>query len=206
LLKLAHPLIPFVTEELWLELNRHTGRSSETVMREPFPAAEDVPFDSEAEAEIGWLQAFVNGVRQIRGEMNLARSTPLAALLADASELDRARAGRHAGELKRMAGLENIDVAPPGGVKGAATALVGGMRVLVPLAGLIDVAAERDRLAKLLAKTRDDFAKARRKLENRDFVANAPAEIVAKENARVAEFEERALKLTQQLTRLAELG
>jgi valyl-tRNA synthetase len=80
------------------------------------------------------------------------------------------------------------------------------MRVLVPLAGLIDVAAERDRLAKLLAKTRDDLGKARRKLENRDFVANAPAEIVAKENARVAEFEERALKLTQQLARLAELG
>jgi valyl-tRNA synthetase len=206
LLKLAHPLIPFVTEELWLELCRRTGRTSATVMREPFPAAADVPFDAEAEAEIGWLQSFVNGVRQIRGEMNLARSTPLAALLADSSELDRARAGRHAGELKRLAGLDGIDVAPPGGVKGAATALVGGMRVLVPLAGLIDVAAERDRLAKLLAKTRDDLGKARRKLENRDFVANAPAEIVAKENARVAEFEERALKLTQQLARLAELG
>jgi valyl-tRNA synthetase len=84
--------------------------------------------------------------------------------------------------------------------------LLGAMRILVPLAGLIDVASERDRLAKQLAKTRDDSAKSRRKLDNQSFVANAPAEIVAKENARIAEFEQRAVQLEQQLARLAEIG
>ena len=80
------------------------------------------------------------------------------------------------------------------------------MRILVPLAGLIDVASERDRLAKQLAKTRDDSAKSRRKLDNQNFVANAPAEIVAKESARIAELEQRAAQLEQQLARLAEIA
>jgi valyl-tRNA synthetase len=80
------------------------------------------------------------------------------------------------------------------------------MRILVPLAGLIDVAAERDRLGKQLAKALDDLGKIRRKLENQNFVANAPAEVVAKEHARVADLEQRASQLEQQLTRLAELS
>jgi valyl-tRNA synthetase len=80
------------------------------------------------------------------------------------------------------------------------------MRILVPLAGLIDVAAERDRLGKQLARTRDDLAKSRRKLENQNFVANAPEDVVAKENARVADFEQRAAQLEQQLARLADLA
>ena len=79
------------------------------------------------------------------------------------------------------------------------------MRILVPLAGLIDVGAERDRLGKQLAKTHDDLGKVRRKLENQSFVANAPAEIVAKEHARIAELEQRAAQLEQQIARLAEL-
>ncbi len=108
--------------------------------------------------------------------------------------------------MRRLAGLERIDLVPPGGVvKGAATALVGPLRILVPLAGIIDVAAERERLGKQVARTQDDLAKARRKLDNQNFVANAPEEIVAKENARVAEFEQRVQQLTQQLARLAEI-
>jgi valyl-tRNA synthetase len=80
------------------------------------------------------------------------------------------------------------------------------MRILVPLAGLIDVGGERDRLGKQLAKTQDDLGKVRRKLENQSFVANAPPDIVAKENARIAELEQRATQLEQQIARLAELG
>ena len=90
-------------------------------------------------------------------------------------------------------------------VKGAATALLGAMRILVPLAGLIDVAAERERLGKQLARTRDDLGRVRRKLENQSFVANAPPDIVAKEHARIAELDQRAAQLSQQLVRLAEL-
>jgi valyl-tRNA synthetase len=205
-LKLLHPVIPFVTEELWLELCARTGRTSATVMLERFPLPADVSLDADAEDEIAWLKSFVVGVRQIRGEMNLARSTALRAVLADATELDESRVERHEALLKRMANLEAIELTADGKVKGAATALVGGMRLLVPLAGLIDVAAERDRLGKQLVKTRDDLGKTTRKLDNQSFVANAPDDIVAKERARAAELEQRATQLEQQLARLAELG
>jgi valyl-tRNA synthetase len=207
LLKLLHPLIPFVTEEVWLELCRRTSVTSPTVMLERIPEPGDFTHDAAAEAEIDWLKAFVVGIRQIRGDSNLPRSTALAVQLADATDRDRELAARHAAHLKKLAGLERIDFVQPGGsVKGAAVALLGAMRILVPLAGLIDVAGERDRLGKQLAKTRDDAAKSRRKLDNQSFVANAPPEIVAKENARIADLDQRATQLEQQLARLAEIG
>jgi len=207
LLKLLHPLIPFVTEELWLELCARTGAKSPTVMLERMPEVGDFASDAETDAEIEWLKAFVVGVRQIRGDSNLPRSIALDVQLADASAIDRARAERHAAQLRKLAGLERIAVLAPGAsVKGAAVALLGAMRILVPLAGLIDVASERDRLGKQLAKSRDEAAKSRRKLDNQSFVANAPPDVVAKERERVAEVERRAAQLEQQLARLAEIG
>jgi valyl-tRNA synthetase len=206
LLKLLHPLIPFVTEELWLELCRATSAASPTIMLEAFPATSDFGADPEADEEIAWIKGFVVGIRQIRGEANIGRGTALAVKVADAGELDRARIARHGAYLNKLAGLSGIDPVRPGDtVRGAATALLGGMRILVPLAGLIDVAFERDRLGKQLARARDDLQKSRRKLDNRHFVDNAPEEIVAKENSRVAELQQRAEQLEQQLARLAEL-
>jgi valyl-tRNA synthetase len=207
LLKLLHPLIPFVTEELWLDLCRQRARDSATVMLEPFPEQHDFADDPAADEELAWLKGFVVGIRQIRGEANLARSVPLTVRLADTADADRSRVEQHATVLKKLAGLEHIELVAPGNaVKGAATALLGGMRILVPLAGLIDVAGERERLGKQLARTRDDLVKAGRKLENQNFVANAPEEVVAKERARVTEFEQRAQQLEQQIARLAEIG
>jgi valyl-tRNA synthetase len=204
--KLLHPLMPFVTEELWLEIGKRRGWPSPTVMLEPFPQARDFPADPAAEEEIDWLKGFVVGIRQIRGEANLPRSATLQVRLADATATDRARVERHASHLRKLSGVERIELLPPNEtVKGAATALLGAMRILVPLAGLIDVGAERDRLGKQLAKTHDDLGKVRRKLENQNFVANAPPDIVAKEQARVAELEQRAAQLDQQIARLAEL-
>lgn len=206
-LKLLHPLMPFVTEELWLEIAQRRKFSSDTIMLERFPQIGDFPADAEAEDEIAWLKGFIGGIRQIRGEANLPRSSLLTVRLADATASDRARLERHSAYLRKLAGLERIERVPAGeNVKGAATALLGAMRILVPLAGLIDVAAERERLGKQLARTRDDLAKVRRKLENQSFVANAPPEIVAKEYARIAELDQRAAQLDQQLARLAELA
>jgi valyl-tRNA synthetase len=207
LLKLLHPLMPFVTEELWLEIAGQRGKRSVTIMLEPFPQTSDFPLDMDAENEIGWLKGFVGGIRQIRSEANLPRSATLHVRLADATQGDAERVERTASHLRKLAGLERIELLPPGeNVKGAATALLGAMRILVPLAGLIDVGAERERLRKQLAKTRDDLEKVRRKLENQSFVANAPADVVAKEHARIAELEQRSSQLDQQLARLAELG
>ena len=205
-LKLLHPLMPFVTEELWLEMVRRRRLRSDTIMLERFPQTGDFSADEEAEDEVAWLKGFVGGVRQIRGEANLPRSSLLAVRLAGATETDRARVERHAAHLRKLAGIEDIELVLPGEpIKGAATALLGAMRILVPLAGLIDVVAERERLGKQLAKARDDLGKARRKLENQSFVANAPPDIVAKEHARIAELDRRAAQLSEQLARLAEL-
>ncbi|HJR71835.1 MAG TPA: valine--tRNA ligase [Gammaproteobacteria bacterium] len=206
LFKLLHPLMPFVTEELWLELAKRRGYLSATIMLERFPEVSDFPVDAAAEDEIGWLKGFVGGLRQLRGEANLPRSATLTVLLADATALDRERVTRHAGNLKKLGGIDRIDFVPSGmTVKGAAAALLGAMRILVPLAGLIDVDAERDRLGKQLARAHDDLGKVQKKLANQNFVANAPADVVAKENARVAELTQRASQLEQQLARLAEL-
>jgi valyl-tRNA synthetase len=207
LLKLLHPLMPFVTEELWLEIVARRHYASATIMLERFPQTSDFPADATAEDEIGWLKVFVGGIRQIRGEANLPRSATLNVHLADATALDRERVERHASQLRKLAGLDRIELVPAGeAVKGAATALLGAMRILVPLAGLIDVAAERDRLGKQLAKTNDDLGKVRGKLQNQNFVANAPPDVVAKEHARIADLEQRATQLQQQIDRLAELA
>ena len=207
LLKLLHPLMPFVTEELWLELVAQRRLDSATLMHEPFPQISHFQTDAAAEDEISWLKGFVGGIRQIRGEANLPRSATLHVRLADATEEDRARVEHHASHLRKLAGLDRIEFIAQGeALKGAATALLGAMRILVPLAGLIDVGAERDRLGKQLAKTNDDLGKVRRKLENQSFVANAPAEVVAKEHARIADLEQRASQLDQQIARLAELA
>jgi valyl-tRNA synthetase len=207
LLKLLHPLMPFVTEELWLELAKKRGLRSETIMLEPFPRQAEFEADATAEAEIDWIKGFVGGIRQIRGEANLPRTATLRVQLADATATDRQRVDRHGGHLRKLAGLERIEFLAPGAsTKGAATALLGALRILVPLAGLIDVAAERDRLGKQLAKTADDLGKVQRKLDNQNFVANAPPEIVAKEHARIAELTQRAQQLEQQIARLADLA
>jgi valyl-tRNA synthetase len=207
LLKLLHPLMPFVTEELWLEIAKQRGIASETLMFEPFPKAADFATDSASEEEIAWLKGFVVGIRQIRGEANLPRSKALTVRIADPSPSDRTRLATHQLHLQKLAGLERIEMLEPGAnVRGAATALLGGMRMLVPLAGLIDVSAERERLGKQLTKTRDELDKARRKLSNQNFVANAPPDIVAQENARIADFEQRASQLDAQIARLAELS
>ena len=207
LCKLLHPLIPFITEEIWLGLCAKTGIESDTVMLERMPDAESYAADADAEAELGWIQEFIVGVRQIRGEMNIGRAQTLPVKLAGAAAEDRRRLKAHEAYLARLAGIGSVGfVDADEDVPGSATALLGEMRILVPLAGLIDVGQERERLGKQLDRVRADLDKARRKLANDNFVNNAPAEIVAKERGRVEEFGTRAKQLEQQLHRLADLS
>ncbi|MBN1238274.1 MAG: class I tRNA ligase family protein, partial [Gammaproteobacteria bacterium] len=206
LLKLLHPLIPFVTEELWLELAARTGTHSDTIMIEPMPRAQDFAADDEAEREIEWIRQFVVGIRQIRGEMNISPSHALPVKLAGASPLDLERVERHRSYLGRLAALSDIEpVDSAQAVRGAATALLGAMQILVPLAGLIDIEAERERLGKQLARSESDLGKSLRKLDNQSFVANAPPDVVAKERERVADLERRAERLRSRIASLEEL-
>jgi valyl-tRNA synthetase len=206
LCKLLHPLIPFITEELWLELCTKLGTTSATVMLERFPESDDFAADSEAVAEIEWLKAFIIGIRQIRAEMNLSPGKTLPVKLAGASAADRARVTANRAYIEKLARVSDIDhVEDSGAVSGAATALLGEMRILVPLAGLVDVGAEIARLDKQLARARKDLEACRRKLDNDSFVDNAPAEIIAKERERAAELTQRTDQLSAQLSRIREI-
>jgi valyl-tRNA synthetase len=205
LLRLLHPLIPFVTEELWLSLCELTETKSESIMLEALPNADDFVHDEDAESEIEWLKTLTVGVRQIRGEMNIPPSKKLSIELADATALDLARAERQRRQIEKLAGVNSISLAGDGSADGVATALVGDMRVLVSLAGIVDVAAERDRLGKQLDKTENDLAKVVSKLGNERFVANAPAAVVDKERERHQELTQRAERLRSQLEVLAHL-
>ena len=207
LLKLLHPFVPFITEELWLELCKRTGEASETLMLEPVPGAGLFPGDKQAETEIDWLQAFVIGVRQIRGEMDISPGKRLPVRLAGATDDDVARVERYGPYLKNLARLEDVAaVATADEVRGAATALLGQMTILVPLEGLIDLAAERERLTKQQDRTALDLDKVTQKLANPQFVANAPAQVVDAQRGREAELKERLAQLAAQLRRLQDLS
>jgi valyl-tRNA synthetase len=195
-----HPLMPFITEEIWQRAAPLTGRKGPTVMLEPYPIAEDFARDEEAEKEIAWLQAVISAVRQIRSEMNVNPSRRIPLLLKDASALDSSYAGRYRVYLERLAGLDSITILTPDApVPQSATALVGGLTILVPMEGLIDAAAELERLTKQVTKAEQDLNKLRTKLSNENFVRNAPQDVVAKDRERVAELESSMAKLTDQV-------
>ena len=206
LLRALHPIMPFITEEIWQRVAPLAGVAGPSIMVAPWPQAEEFPSDAAAESDVRWIQAFVLGVRQIRGEMDISPSRRLPVLLEQASATDRHCAETHRAFLERLAGLESLrllpdaEVAPP-----SATALMGGMRVLVPMAGLIDPQAELARLGKRIAKTREEIGRARGKLGNDSFVRNAPRDVVAQEQARLADFEQSLANLEQQLQRVERL-
>ena len=206
LLRALHPIMPFITEEIWQRVAPLAGVAGPSIMVAPWPRAEEFPSDAAAESDVRWIQAFVLGVRQIRGEMDISPSRRLPVLLEQASATDRHCAETHRAFLERLAGLESLrllpdaEVAPP-----SATALMGGMRVLVPMAGLIDPQAELARLGKRIAKTREEIGRARGKLGNDNFVRNAPGDVVAQEQARLADFEQSLANLEQQLQRVERL-
>ncbi len=206
LLRALHPLMPFITEELWQRSAPAAGITGTTVMLQPYPAADAWPADAEAEAELAWLQAFVLGIRQIRGEMDIAPSRSLPVLLQDAQAEDRARLARHGPWLRQLARLESIDVLDGGEAPAAAMALLGATRILVPMAGLIDVVAERERLGKALARSQAEIGRLEAKLANGQFAANAPPAVVDRERDKLAAARQEAVQLGEQLERLARLG
>jgi valyl-tRNA synthetase len=206
LLRLLHPLMPFITEEIWQRAAPRAGVEGATIMRQPFPAASADAVDPAIEAEMRWVMDFILGVRRIRGEYDIAPSVKLALRLQGASSSDLERYARHEAVIRRMAGIAAASPlaageAPPN----AATALLGELRILVPMAGLIDVEAELARLGRLRSKAEQNLAKATAKLGDSRFVANAPAEVVAQERDRVAGFKRELAQLAEQHERVASL-
>jgi valyl-tRNA synthetase len=202
-----HPLMPFITEEIWQRVAPLANRRGETIMLQPYPRGEDFPADEAAEREIAWLQAVVLGVRQIRGEMNISPGRRMTALLKGASPEDAARARHHRASIQRLAGLESLELLAAGSpVPQSAVALVGELSILVPMAGLIDPAAEAERLGKLLTRAQGDLEKVRGRLGNQNFVRGAPPEVVMGDRERAAELERTVNGLSAQLERVRDMG
>jgi valyl-tRNA synthetase len=172
-------------------------------MLQPFPKPAEFARDAEAEAEIEWIRNFILGVRQVRSGMDIAPSKKLPVLLQNASAQDLARVEQHRAFIERLAGTESIKALEPGATAPqSATALLGELTLLVPMAGLIDAKAEAERLEKRIAKTKDDLRKEQAKLSNENFVKSAPPDVVTQSRERVAEFERTLSSLETQLSKV----
>jgi valyl-tRNA synthetase len=210
LLRLLHPLMPFITEEIWQRvaplLPGAAPAASPSIMLSAWPNPADFAPDAAAERDLRWLMQVVLGVRQIRGEMDISPARKLPLLLQNPSAVDLELAQRHQALLMRLAGVEAPQALAPGAqAPPSATALVGELTLLVPMADLIDPVAERARLEKQLRKTGEEIARAQAKLGNDNFVRAAPAAVVAQERERLAEFERARTGLERQLAQVRAL-
>jgi valyl-tRNA synthetase len=196
ILKLLHPFMPFITEELWQVTERRDGLL--ILASWPDHAGLD---NIEAEAEIGWLIDLVSAIRSVRVEMNVALGALVPLVLAGASAQTRERVGRWGEAIKRLARLSEIsfaDHAPEGSIQ----IVVRGEYAALPLKGIIDLAAERSRLEKELARIGSDIARVDAKLGNADFLKRAPEDVVEGEREKRAEAEQRRAKIADALERL----
>ncbi len=206
ILRLLHPLMPFITEEIWQQIAPRANIDGETIMLRPYPETSSDAEDEDAVADIEWVKQFILGIRQIRGEMNLSPGKPLPVVLQGASDRDQQRSAAYALLLQRVGRVESITVLADGEEpQASATALHGDMRLLVAMKGIIDVAAERARLMKQQDKARADLARSAGKLGNKNFVNNAPVDVVTQERTRAVEFEKAIAQLTEQLEKLDQL-
>ncbi len=196
-LRLAHPLIPFITEELWQSVKALAGRSAASIMREPYPQMQAEKIDVQAEASIARLKELVNACRSLRGEMGLspAQKVPLLA------SGDAAAIAAMAAPLKALCRLESVVAVADLPANDAPVQIVGEFRLMLKIE--IDVAAERERIGKEVARVDAELAKASAKLALPSFVERAPAAVVAQERERLANFSALAEKLRSQLARLA---
>ena len=203
LLRIAHPIVPFITEQIWRATSPSAASSTAMLMQQPFPGAEELPEDAPAEAAIGWLKGMVTAIRNIRGELNVSPATAVDLLLHGGDARDRELLTQTETLLMRLAKvgawrwLGCDEEVPP-----AAVQVVGGLRVLVPLADLVDVEAERTRLKRALEKLGKDLARVEAKLANPNFVAKAPEAVVAKERTKSETLRQRQSVHTEELARL----
>lgn len=206
ILRLAHPFMPFITEEIWQRIKGQAGVSGDTLMLQPWPVANESRIDAAAEGDIEWVKTLMLGVRQIRGEMKISMAKRIDIIAANTNAEDLRRLADFEPLLNKLAKLESVRVLASGEeAPMSATALVGDMQVLVPMAGLIDKDAELARLDKEIQRLDGEVKRVGGKLANEGFVAKAPAEVLEKERAKLAEAEQALANLTEQRGRIASL-
>ncbi|MDP1708150.1 MAG: valine--tRNA ligase [Gammaproteobacteria bacterium] len=206
LLRLAHPIMPFITEEIWQRVALLAGKQGDTIMQQPYPQPQPDKVDPAALSEMQWLQAFILGVRSIRSGMNISPGKPLPLLLQGGSNTDHDYMTRNHAYLTTLARLASIEwledaaVAPE-----SATALLGDMKLLIPMAGLIDKQTELARLEKEIGKLNKELAQLEGRLANPDYLQRAPEPVVSAGQQRAEEIRSSLVTLGEQLARVGNL-
>ena len=201
ILRLAHPIIPFVTEALWQSIAPLAGKTGDTIMLQPYPIADESLIDEQAEAWMEQFKALTDATRNLRGEMSLSPSVRVPLIVEPGNEADRANMAVFAPYIQLLGKLAEVQIVDALPESPAAVSIVGTTKLMLKVE--IDVAAERERLSKEIARLQGEIAKANGKLSNESFVARAPAAVVAQEKERVANFSATLEKMQEQLGKLA---
>ncbi len=209
ILRLAHPMMPFISEEIWQRVAPLAGidtAASPSIMTQPWPVAEDAKIDEQATRDIEWLKGVIIAVRNVRAEMNIPPGKTLDVLLTKGNAGDRERLEANRRFLAKLAKLESVSwLDDPADAPLCATQLVGEMEVLVPMAGLIDKEVELARLAKEIEKQDKLITGTEKKLGNESFTAKAPEAVVQKERDKLADFKAARALLAEQRDKIAAL-
>ena len=208
LLRLMHPIMPFITETIWQRVVPLTNfeKTGDSIMIQSFPQFDESQCDQTAIGDLEWLKQFIVAIRNIRGEMDIAPSKPLPVLLKNVNADDQRRLSENEQFISALAKLESITVlANDDNGPASATAVVGDLSVLIPMAGLIDKDAELARLDKAIEKLTKDADRVRGKLSNANFVDKAPEAVINKEKAKLAEAESTLAKMVDQKAQIAEI-
>lgn len=202
LLRLLHPLIPFVTEALWQQVAPRLGLTGQSISLQPYPTAEalDAGAFAQAEADVEWLKAMVSAVRRVRSELGVSPGRSVALLLQGGGENDRPRVARFASQLQSLLRLESISWLDGSDAPASAAAVVGELRLLVPLQGLVDLDAERARLDREIARVAGEREKSQAKLAR--FSDKVPPAVVEQERARLIDWTTQLSALQDQRARL----
>jgi valyl-tRNA synthetase len=200
MLKLLHPFMPFITEELWAHMVEHGVRRENLLALSQWPRLSGLT-DAAVEEEIGWVVRLVNEIRSVRTEMNVPAAAKIQLALPGASAAVKERARKHQETISRLARLEGITF-PKTAPKGAAMIVIGDTSAALPLAGVIDTGAEMKRLGREIEKAQGDLDKMDAKLMNPQFMAKAKEEAVEEARERKAELEEALKRLRAAVKRL----
>ena len=206
ILTLLHPIIPFITEEIFEQCRSLNDDKSERLITKPYPEIDETLISKKSESEISWLQEFILGIRQIRGEMNISPGKPLPCFIQNLNTSDESYIENNLSMISTLAKLENVqqlsenDSAPE-----SATALVGEMKILIPLAGIVDKDQEILRLNKEIDKLIKHQQQLSGKLNNKKFISKAPKAVVEKEQSKISSVEKALDDLELQLKKISSL-
>jgi valyl-tRNA synthetase len=201
-MRLSHPIMPFISEEIWQRLAERLQLNGNSIMNQPYPQPDEHVIDTDAISEFDWLKLFVLGVRRIRAENDIRPDRALPLLVKGGSSSERRWLAQNLVHINAVANTQSIRIIEGGEPPEVATALAGQMTILTPLADLIDREAEKKRLRREKDKLKADIERVQAKLDNDQFVSRAPAEVVAKERDKKTGLEDALERLQAQLKRI----